>query len=223
MTRGGSDSGVYMNPSIADAIVEFFKPLFSTWGYLLVLGGAFFESIFLTGWLAPGTTVVLLAGFYAAQGELSIIVVGVCAALGAFLGDNVGYFMGSVGGNRLLARYGDRKRLSKGLEKTENYFRRYGGATVLFGRLLSGVDAFIPLAAGLGSMRYRRYVACDIPGILFWVGILCTIGYLFGENWETIGDIINYLGWGLLGLVIAVAAVYYLVKRRRKRKAVVAR
>jgi len=211
-----------MNSSIADAIVDFFLPVFSTCGYLLVFGGAFFESIFLTGWLAPGTTVVLLAGFYAAQGELNIVLVGICAVLGAFIGDNIGYFMGSVGGERLLDRYGDRKRLSKGLEKTENYFRRYGGATVLFGRLLSGIDAFIPLAAGLGSMRYRRYIAYDVPGILFWVGILCTLGYLFGENWETIGEIINYLGWGLLGLVIAAAAAYYLVKRRRRGKTVVA-
>ena len=211
-----------MNPSIADTIVEFFLPLFSTWGYLLVFGGAFLESIFLVGWLAPGTTAILLGSFYAAQGELNIVLVGICAVLGAFLGDNVGYAMGWKGGGWMLERYGERIRIKKGLDRTEDYFRRYGGITVLFGRLFSGIDAFVPLVAGLSSMRYRRYIAYDIPGIMIWVGILCTLGYLFGDNWEAISDFISYMGWGLLAILIAIILSYYLVKRRKKNKGAVA-
>ena len=207
-----------MNPSIADTIIEYFMPLFSTWGYLIVFGGAFLESIILIGWVAPGTTVILLGSFYAAQGELNIVLVGIVAVLGAFLGDSMGYVIGWKGGDWILNRYGERRRIKKGLGKTEDYFRRFGGATVLFGRMVSGVDAFIPFAAGVGNMRYRRYIAYDIPGILLWVGILCTLGYLFGDNWEAIDDFISYMGWGLLALLIAIIFVYYLVKRRKRRK-----
>jgi membrane-associated protein len=207
-----------MNPSVADTIVEYFMPLFSTWGYLIVFGGAFLESIIVIGWLAPGTTVILLGSFYAAQGELNIVLVGVCAVLGAFLGDNVGYVMGWKGGDWVLDRYGERKRIKEGLRKTEDYFRRFGGATVFFGRMVTGVDVFIPFAAGVGSMRYRRYIAYDIPAILLWVGILCTLGYLFGDNWEAIDNFLSYMGWGLLAILIAITLIYYLIKRRKKRK-----
>lgn len=205
-----------MIESFADAVVNFFLPFFSSWGYVIVFSGIFLESIFLTGWIAPGSTVLILGSFYAAQGNLNLVQVAVTAFIAALLGDNVGYVMGSKFGDRLLDRYGKRKRLKKGLAKAKDYFRRFGGATVLFGRMVSGVDAFIPLLAGLGSMRYRKYIAYDIPGILIWVGMLCTLGYLFGDNWEAIDHFIGYAGWGFLALVIVVATAYYLVKRKRR-------
>lgn len=205
-----------MADSFADAIVKFFLPFFSSWGYIIVFTGIFLESIFLTGWIAPGSTVLLLGSFYAAQGDLNIVQVGIIAVCAALLGDNVGYILGSSFGGRLLDRYGTHKRLKKGLEKTKGYFQRFGGATVLFGRMISGIDAFIPFFAGLGRMRYRKYIAYDIPGVLIWVGILCALGYLFGNNWEVIDDFFGYLGWGIFALIIAVITIYYLTNRRRK-------
>ncbi|MDY6795290.1 MAG: DedA family protein [Actinomycetota bacterium] len=204
-----------MLASVADRIVEYFLPLFSSWGYLLVFGGVFLESIFLTGWIAPGTTVLLLGSFYAALGELNIFLVAAVAVVGAFLGDNLGYLMSLKGGDWLLERYGHHINLKRGLKKTERYFSRYGGATVLFGRLMSGVDAFIPLAAGIGSMSYKRYISYDIPGIFIWTGIMVSVGYLFGEHWEAIDDFVGYFGWGLLGLLLTIAAIVYLVNRWR--------
>lgn len=205
-----------MADSFADTIVKFFLPFFSAWGYFIIFSGIFLESIFITGWIAPGSTVLLLGSFYAAQGDLNISQVGMIAVFAAFLGDNVGYFMGTRYGDWLLNRYGDHKRLKKGLEKTKGYFQRFGGATVILGRMISGVDAFIPLFAGLGSMRYKKYIAYDIPGILLWVGILCTLGYLFGNNWEAIDNFLGYLGWSIFVLIIVIITVYFLVKRRRR-------
>lgn len=205
-----------MNGSLANTILNFLMPLFSSWGYVIVFAGIFLESIFLTGWIAPGSTVLLLGSFYAAQGQLNIVSTAVIGVLAAFLGDNVGFFLGARYGKRLLDKYRDHKRMYEGLEKTQSYFRRYGGATVLFGRMISGIDAFIPLFAGLGGMRYRKYVAFDIPGIFLWVAMLCTLGYLFGDNWEAIDRFFGIIGWGLLALVLAAVAVYFLIKRRRK-------
>jgi len=202
-----------MTDSFIDAIVKFFLPFFSNWGYILVFFGVFFESIFLTGWIAPGSTVLLLGGFYSAQGDLNIIKLGIIAIIAALIGDNVGFFLGSKYGNRLLNKYGSRKRFKKGLETTRTYFQRFGGATVLFGRMLSGIDAFIPLFAGLGGMPYRKYVAYDIPGILIWTGMLSTLGYFFGNKWEVIDNFLGYLGWGLIVIIIVFITVYYLRKR----------
>lgn len=207
-----------MTGSFADEIVEFFLPLFSSWGYLLVFAGVFLESLFFTGWIAPGATALVLGGFYAGQGELNIFLVSSAAVIGAYTGDSVGYLIGLKGGDWVLERYGHSKRLKRGLERTESYFSRYGGVTVLFGRMLSGIDAFIPLSAGLGGMSYRRYLLFDIPGIVIWTGIMVSLGYVFGDNWETIDDIINYLGWGLVGILVLVLAAAYLVNRWRKRR-----
>ena len=208
-----------MAGSFVDSIVEFFLPLFTTWGYLIVFAGTFLESIFLTGWIAPGVAVVLLGSFYAAQGALNIFLVGVFACLGAFAGDSIGYLIGAKGGGWLQARYQKSERLRRGVGRTQDYFDRYGGATVLFGRLISGLDAFLPVSAGIGNMGYRRYIAFDIPGIFILTGVLCTIGYFFGENWESIADFINYIGWGLLGLFVLVVLAFYLFNRRIKHKA----
>lgn len=207
-----------MADSFVDSVVKFFLPFFSSWGYILVFSGVFFESIFLTGWIAPGSTVILLGSFYAAQGDLNIIKLGVIAVISALLGDNVGFFLGSKYGNWMLDKYGGHKRFKKGLETTKVYFQRFGGITVLLGRMISGIDAFIPLFAGLGGMPYRKYTAYDIPGILIWVGTLCTLGYLFGNNWEAIDNFFGYLGWGLLIIIVIVVAIYYLTRRRRRTK-----
>ena len=207
-----------MAGSFVDTIIDFFLPLFTSWGYVIVFAGAFLESIFLTGWLAPGTTVVLLGSFYAAQGAMNIFLVGLCACVGAFAGDNLGYFIGLKGGDWLQAKYESSKRLKRGIARTEGYFSRYGGATVLFGRLVSGIDAFIPVSAGVGNMSYPKYIAFDIPGIMVWTSILCVLGFFFGDNWETIDDFIGYFGWGLLALVLLVFIVIFLVKRLRRGK-----
>ena len=207
-----------MNGSLVESILDFLKPLFSLWGYLIVFAGVFLESIFLTGWVAPGTVVILLGGFYAAHGELNIFLVAAAAFAGALLGDNVGYAVGRILGRGIMERYQHRRRLKRGMETSGRWFSRYGGATVLFGRMVSGVDAFIPLTAGVAGMPYHRYMIYDLPGIALWAGLLAALGYFFGESWETIAKVLDWLGWGLLAVLAVLAAAFYLTSRRRRSK-----
>ena len=111
----------------------------------------------------------------------------------------------------------------KGMEASQRYFDLYGAVTVLFGRMISGIDSFIPVTAGMSEMPYWKYLVFDLPGAALWVGLIGTLGYLFGNNWETIEEVINWFGWGLLGLVALIVAIIYLVHRRRKNKATMAR
>ncbi len=189
-------------------------------GYLIVFLGVFFESIFLTGWLAPGTAVILLGSFFAAQGYYNVVVVWVVALAGALAGDSAGFGIGLKGGDRLLKRYGDRWGLSRGVDRSEAYFKRYGGVTVIFGRMVSGIDAFIPVTAGLSRMPYSRYMLFDVPGAVLWTGILTALGYFFGDQWERIEGALQKLGLGslvLLALVVTAAVGVRLCKRRRER------
>ncbi len=191
-------------------------PLFSNWGYLIVFAGVFLESIFLTGWIAPGTTVILIGSFFAAQGELNIWMLWVTSVVAALLGDNVGYFIGRRMGREVVERYDKKPRLRSGMQRSQRFFSRYGGITVLFGRMISGVDAFIPVTAGMNGMPHWKYMAYDIPGAMLWSGVFCALGYFLGNNWRTIDRVIDYFGWGMLGLILVAVIVLLLVRRRRK-------
>lgn len=193
-------------------------PLFSFWGYALVFGGVLLESLFLTGWIAPGTTVLLLGGFYAAHDGLNPWLVHSTAVVAALLGDLMGFFIGRRLGRDLIRRYRDRPRIMRGMDRGQAYFHRYGGITVLLGRMVSGVDAFIPVTAGLNRMSLRAYLSFDVPGIVLWSALFTSLGYFLGAHWRTIDRVFDALGWGLLALFAAGAASWYLVRRRKVRR-----
>ncbi|MEW6552793.1 MAG: DedA family protein [Actinomycetota bacterium] len=204
--------------SVIDRLLDWLMPLFSNWGYPIVFAGVFLESIFLTGWIAPGTTVILIGGFFASQGDLNIYMIWVTSVVAALLGDNVGYFIGRRMGRRVMERYGEKPRPPRGLEASQRFFARYGGVTVLFGRMVSGVDAFIPLTAGTSGMPHWKYMAYDFPGVMLWSGIFCALGYFFGEHWETIDKVIGWLGWGSLAVIAMVVTVFILFRRRSRKR-----
>ncbi len=204
-----------LGASLVDQLLEWLLPLFSYWGYLIVFTGVFLESIFLTGWIAPGTAVLLLGGFYAVNGGLNVWMIWATAVAGALVGDNVGYFIGRKLGGEVIERYGDRPRIRRGMERSQRFFSRYGGTTVIFGRMISGVDAFIPLTAGMNAMPHLKYLLFDLPMAVIWSGSLTALGYFFGANWRFIENAINFLGWGVFAVVAAVAAVVLLARRLR--------
>ncbi len=209
--------------SFINDLLELIMPLFSNWGYVIVFVGVFLESIFLTGWIAPGTTVILIGSFFAARGELNIFLLGATSVTAALLGDNLGYIIGRRMSQRIVERYQGSPRLRRGMERSQLFFDRYGGVTVLFGRMVSGIDAFIPVTAGMNGMPHCKYMAFDVPGVVMWTAIFCALGYFFGNNWQTIDKVINWLGWGALALLAALALAVLATRRlRRGRQAAVA-
>lgn len=196
-------------------VPEWMLELFSAWGYVFVFVGVFLESIFLTGWIAPGTAALLLGGFFSARGDLNVLLVGGLAAGAAIAGDNVGYILGRFSGDKLVSRFGDRFKISQRVDRVRDFFDRYGGVSVLFGRLISGIDAFVPLTAGMGRMSYPRYMAYDVPAALVWTGGLISAGYLFGESWEAIERVVGVVGWAFLGLLALALLGIYLLKRKK--------
>lgn len=200
--------------SFLEAVIEFLKPVFSHWGYLIVFVGVLLESFFLTSWAAPGTVILLLGGFYSAGGHLNPFLVGLVAFGAALLGDLLGFYLGTRGGHRLLKRYKDNRRVGDNIARSEAYFRRFGGRTLLFGKWVAGIKAFIPIMAGVGSMPVGKFMIYTLIGNLLWTGGVFTAGYFFGENWHYIDRALNYLGWGLLVIVSAVALLVVLLRRR---------
>lgn len=130
--------------------------LLDTWGYLAVFAFVAVES---SGIPFPGETMLVTAAIYAGSGHLSIAGVITAAAIGAIIGDNLGYAAGRFGGRTLVERYGKYVRLRpEHLERAERFFEKYGDRTVFFGRFIAVLRAWAAFLAGTNRSE-RWHVA----------------------------------------------------------------
>src|SRR5262245_59879520 len=115
----------------------------------------------------PGESVLVLAAMYATQHAHSITAVVAAAAVGAVLGDNVGYWIGREFGYRLLRRHGSRVGLSPNKIKLGQYlFLRHGGTVVFFGRFVAVLRVLAAVLAGVNRMDWRRFLVANAAGAI---------------------------------------------------------
>jgi len=142
----------------------------------------------------PGDSLLFAAGALTAKtGILDIWVLIPLLFLAAILGDNTNYLIGKYIGQRLFEIPFLRKILKKEyLEKTHLFYEKHGGKTIIYARFVPIIRTFAPFVAGLGSMKYSRYILFCIVGGLLWVTGLTLAGYYFGnlpfvkENFELV-------------------------------------
>lgn len=152
---------------------------FGMWGYWFVFLVALLEGVAFLGSFIPGATVVVLAGIVSSQGYLDIGDLIWFAAIGAAIGDCFSYYLGTKGarffrdGNKLLRR--------EHLVKLEQFFGRFGNASVVIGRF-TPLRALIPFFAGLSKMRARIFITWDLASALAWSASHLLLGFLFGET-----------------------------------------
>jgi membrane protein DedA with SNARE-associated domain len=133
--------------------------------------------------LVPSETSVILAGVLASTGDLVLFAVILVAAGGAILGDNTAYWIGRKAGPRIVARYfsGERR---KRIDWAEEHVVQRGGYLIIVGRFIPGGRTAITLACGLLKMRWRRFLAFDVPAGLLWASYAALLGYLGGKTFE---------------------------------------
>jgi len=184
------------------------------WGYLLIFLAPFLESSAFLGLVVPGETVVLLAGFLSSQGYLDVGDCIVVIALGAILGDSVGYELGRSIGRKYFETH-DRIFLfrKKHLLKVESYFVKYGGATVFWGRLVHLLRAMAPFTAGMSEMPYRKFLLYNAAGGALWAVVFTLAGYFFGQSWQLVDKWIGRAGVFVLFLVLMLFGFGYLYKK----------
>jgi undecaprenyl-diphosphatase len=201
----------------ADDLVILLTPYVATYGYILVFLGVFLENSAMLGLVVPGETILIIAAFYAAQGELNIVYIMIVAFVGAVMGDNVGYYIGRRGGHPFIKKYGKYFLIhEKRLIATERYFEKHGGKTIFIARFTSFLRALAALTAGVCRMEYRLFFWYDLSGAIIWSVVISLLGYFLGDNWPVLSKIIDRIGLGILIAVIAVIAVGVLIRRRFK-------
>lgn len=165
----------------------------------------------------PGETTLLAASYLAAKGHLSLPLVIGSAALGAVVGDSVGYLIGRKGGRRLLEKYGRWLGITpEKLAKADRYFERHGAKTVFFGRFVALLRVLAGPLAGASRMPYRRFLAANVAGAVTWATTMGTLGFFFGKP---VAAFLASLGvWALVALAVFVVlrfALKYALSRRR--------
>jgi membrane-associated protein len=128
----------------------------------------------------PGDSLLFVAGAFAALGSLNVFILMAVLMLAAIAGDTVNYWIGHFLGKKIVSgkNFGV---YQKGMIKTQEFFKKYGGATIVLARFVPYVRTFTPFVAGIGNMRYAKFLFFNIIGAVLWV-IACTLaGYFFGN------------------------------------------
>jgi len=196
--------------------------LIQAFGAFAVLGVCaivFIETGLLVGFFLPGDSLLFTAGLLVATDVIQtpIWIVAPLIALSAFIGDQVGYQIGRASGPKIFNRPNSRLFRQEYVDKTSEYFERFGGRTIIIARFVPIVRTFAPVVAGVGAMRYRTFVMYNIIGALLWGVGVTMLGYWLGQ----FAFVQNYLEPILIGIVLVSVipvAVELLRARRNGRK-----
>jgi membrane protein DedA with SNARE-associated domain len=164
----------------------------------------------------PSEAIMLFAGFSVSKGELTLVGIVVAGVLGNLAGSWIAYAVGYYGRLDLL----DKNKLihvnQRHLKWADEWFERYGSATVFFSRMLPIIRTFISLPAGVARMPFWRFTIFTLAGSIPWVLALALVGEAVGDNWEDWRHKLGYLDYAVLAAIVA-GIVYLIVKRRRGR------
>ncbi len=172
--------------SIIDFVLHFDNYLpgiidaYGIWTYLILFAIIFCETGLVIFPYLPGDSLLFVGGALAGAGFLSPGILLITLIVAAVLGDSANYWIGHTLGMKVLEKkYSCVKR--EHLEKTEEYFTRYGGLTIVIARFVPFIRTFAPFLAGVGKMSYRWFIAYNITGAVMWICAFVLSGYFFGS------------------------------------------
>src|SRR3954470_8193205 len=170
-----------------------------------------------TGAPVPGETALIATGILAHHGQFRIELVVVVAALGAIIGDNLGYLIGRTGGRRLLERPGFLEKHRRAvLTKGEPFFARHGPKAVFLGRWVAGLRIAAAWLAGINRMPWPVFLFWNALGGIAWATSVGLLAYYLGPAAEHIFKVAGLAG---IGAALLLAAAYVMWRYRHHRHA----
>ncbi len=186
-------------------------------GYLGLFVIVFMESGTPLGAVLPGDSLLFTAGFLASQGWFAILPLITITTTAAILGDSVGYWLGATLGKKYLGRPDSFFLKEKHVRKTEEFYVKYGPRAVIFARFIPGVRSFVPILAGVGSMRYRTFVTYNVIGGILWGTGVTLLGYFLGTSFpESERYLLPIIG-GIIVVSLLPVLTEYLAHRKANR------
>jgi membrane-associated protein len=161
----------------------------------------------------PGDSLLFAAGALTAQGAMDIVPLYLLLLVAAITGDQLNYWIGSkVGVHAFDGRFRFLKK--QHLERTQHFFRRYGGKTIVIARFIPIVRTYAPFVAGAGGMEYSRFIIFNVGGAFLWITIFLLGGFFFG-NIPVVQENFGLVVIGIIVVSVLPPLIEYINHRRR--------
>jgi membrane protein DedA with SNARE-associated domain len=187
-------------------LASWIEGIVETTGVLGIALLMFLENVFPP---IPSELIMPLAGYTAAKGEVSLVLVILAGTAGSLAGALFWYFLGRLVDHERFKQFADRRgrwlTMSRAdITKADDWFDTYGHWAVLFGRLIPTVRTLISIPAGLSEMPLGRFLIYSGIGTAAWTTLLAVFGYVFGSEYPELERWIDPLSWGVVALIVAI-------------------
>ena len=164
-----------------DTYLDIMIQTMGLWSYAIIFLIIFCETGLVVTPVLPGDSLLFAVGTFAAIGSFDLATLLVLLSIAAIGGDTVNYWIGSYMGPKVFHYEGSRFFNKKHLERTHQFYEKYGGKTIIIARFVPIIRTFAPFVAGIGSMTYRTFLAYNVIGGILWIFSLTLAGYFFGN------------------------------------------
>jgi membrane-associated protein len=190
---------------------------YQSWTYLILFLIVFCETGLVVTPLLPGDSLLFAAGAVSALGGLDIVLLMALLFVAACAGDNTNYFIGKFVGPKVFSK--DYKLLKREyLTRTQNFYEKHGGKTIVIARFMPIIRTFAPFVAGIGTMNYPRFISFSVIGNILWIVSFSLAGYFFGQI-PAIKSNFTMVIFGIIGIsLLPVVISFFKVRTQGKHK-----
>jgi len=186
------------------------------WGGLAMICGIIFaETGLMIGFFLPGDSLLVTAGVFAAAGHIDLYMMLLLVSLCAVVGDQLGYYIGQKTGPALFNREDSLLFKRSHVLRAQQFYEKYGSKTIVIARFVPIVRTFAPVVAGVGQMKYRRFVTYNVAGGILWVFSMVLLGYFVASVVPNIDKHIHKVIVVVVFLSILPAIIEFVRERRR--------
>ncbi|ELA08950.1 hypothetical protein MOMA_01035 [Moraxella macacae 0408225] len=171
---------------------------YGNWIYAILFLIVFCETGLVIMPFLPGDSMLFAAGAIAAVGEMNVWLLMVLLIIAAVLGDFVNFEIGKHFGKKLFLNPNSKIFKPAYLQKTHDYYAKYGGRTIIIARFIPIVRTFAPFVGGMGNMPYAQFVRYNVIGAVIWVVLFTLLGYFFGQ----LSFVKEHFSWIMIGIIV---------------------
>lgn len=186
---------------------------YGPWLYALLFAIIFAETGLVVMPFLPGDSILFIAGTVVAIAGLNVHLLVMLLIVAAIVGDSLNYAIGNYIGPRVFDKQDSRWFRQEHLRRTQAFYDKYGGVTIIIGRFIPIVRTFAPFLAGVAGMTYRRFLSFNVVGAVLWIASLVYAGYLFG-NIPWVKDNLSLIVVGIIVVSLLPALATFLRERK---------